>query len=109
MNIVEFLRARYADEEAKAREAIADRINVYGQKSGYVDKPDYDFIAWTGDHPSGVVMVGPEWVLREAEAKRRVLDLIDGLVIQPHEHEGIARALASVYADHEDYDPEWAT
>ena len=124
MSIVEFLRARLDEDEAVAHEAITERRQAYTRKPGYVDQPDYDFTAGV-DHPPGIVAVGPERVLREVEAKRRIveqaeeatgLDMqVDGEfrvgsrdeVAEPYCGDVILCALASVYADHPDYRDEW--
>lgn len=113
MSIVEFLRARLDEDEAAAREAIAIRKRDYAHQP-WVNDPDYTFKAWD-DYPSGVIMAGPERVLREVEAKRRIVDDYRVPTLDDCQTDWdtppplwTLHALASVYADHPDYDPEWS-
>jgi len=106
MTIVEFLLARIAEDEAVAREVNPDAW-------------DYDVTAnreaWADEDR---VSVGVGRVLADCEAKRRIVETHDGTVAgQPNTHpcDGTSgvyecdtlRALASVYADHPDYDEAW--
>ena len=123
MDIVEFLRARLDEDEAVAREAQEMRRQAYGVDEGEWSPP---LKAWD-DHPSGVVIAEPARVLREVEAKRRIVDRAEeaGREFDRQCAAGIHSAaareataawvpiqnavadLASAYADHPDYDPEW--
>jgi hypothetical protein len=50
-------------------------------------------------------------VLREVEAKRAIIDVGYGAAPQTdawHKAQVVLRALASVYADHPDFDQAWA-
>ena len=121
-SIVEFLRARLDEDEAQAREAVTIRQRTYSHQP-WVNDPDHELKAWD-DHPAGVVLLGPERLLAEVAAKRQVLDVHEpepgaGCLVCDHDcnfgyvyGDGTGcttiRALASVYADHPDYDPEWA-
>jgi len=67
--ITDFIAARIADDEAAAREAIEERRRV--SRDG--EKPDYYLMAWP-DTGRPAVLVGGERILREAEAKRAILD-----------------------------------
>lgn len=129
--IVEFLTARYDEEEAEAREAIAERQRVALRG----DEPDYTFIA-SPDLGTPAVIVGPERALADIAAKRRIMARhrpataeerslhVGGepacVACGDHEHAGglewnvedvndclELRDLASVYADHSDYDESW--
>ena len=67
------------------------------------------------DH--GDLLVGPDWWLREVEAKRAIVALGNAaeaagfggefFVGESHGYENAVRALAAVYADHPDYREEW--
>ena len=86
MTITEFLLARIAEDEAVAR-AWRTRIDQ-------------------GEIPilfHGVVI--PDRVLAECAAKRRI---VEGWRDEYHDT-WVLMHLASVYADHPDYDPAWAT
>ena len=112
-DLVEFLRARLDEDEAVAREAVKIRERVYQGRF----ESDLTFEAWD-DHPAGTVIVGPERVLREVEAKRALI-----LAELSHVDDWEAnycytchdvpqrcptlRTLAAVYADHPDYRDEW--
>lgn len=89
-DLVAFLRAR-VDEDAVAatmREAHKLDCEQVPNPAGYTYPCD-----------CGV----PERMLREVEAKRKILDGFD-----PIEHPvGPLLALAAVYCDHPDYDPAW--
>lgn len=94
--VIEFLRARYDEEEALAGLA-EDQPGLAG--------PEY--VPGAGR----VLIVGAARVLAEVEAKRAVLDAIqllesqvlDGNLWNVTAHEVIPEALATVYADHPDY------
>lgn len=103
VNITEFLLARIAEDEAEAHAADA-RFDYEG--------------GWRSEHV--------ERVLRECAAKRAIMDIHsdrDGdcarcsdyawfAILDGGEHEEFPcptiRHLAAVYADHQDYQPEWA-
>lgn len=109
MTLTDFLLARIGEDEATAREAIAERIRVRPD----LTSPDIEVDAL--DWPS-VVAVGGERFLAECEAKRRIVEMwsarfeqADHPTIGAHATGlGLAiRALAVVYADHPDYDEAW--
>jgi hypothetical protein len=113
--LTDFLLARIAEDEAAAREAIRmrDRIDFIRQP----EVPDLAFEAWD-DAPVPFVAVGPERVLAECEAKRRIVGMCipsgddeDGV---PFYVGGYGEAyvealgfLALPYADHPDYREDW--
>jgi hypothetical protein len=94
MGLTEFLAARLDDEQRNASEA-------------FLQWPDTHFLI----QPGSLVVTqfhrthDPARVLREVEAKRKIL------AQQPEHDRGrrndVLRALAAVYEDHEDYDPAW--
>lgn len=97
MALTEFLLARIAEDEAVAREAMADdRRALYGLAN--LPTPTY----------THVVSWGPDRVLAECEAKRQIVERmqpfgpIDDLFAPE-----IFALLALPYADHPDYLPEW--
>ena len=111
MTLTDFLLARIAEDEAQAREAITerDRINFVQYEP---DVPDMSLTAWS-DAPVPGVLVGPERVLAECEAKRRIVAALRAEEAgEPHvEIWGLrmaAEALAFPYSNHPDYQQEWA-
>lgn len=99
MDIVEFLRARL-DEDERDAIAIRDCVMFHGVDS---------------DAEAEVIRLSsPDRVLREVEAHRRIVDL--GWHHLGDEEYGwgmeeakrqVLRIMATAYADHPDYDPEW--
>ena len=130
-DIVEFLEARIAEDEAEARAAIDCESH---ENAGYVTTI---LVAHDG-HRHGVISVGPSRVLAECAAKRVII-----AVHHPHDHGGehgdavfcdecqwdhgdnspridnqpvegfgahpcrTLAVMASVYRDHPDYRSEW--
>lgn len=99
MNIIEFLEARIAEDEARAG-------------SGWSSLGD---TRWTTDN-YGRDSLTPSAVLAECAAKRAIIaecrpstlrDLDAGEDDQPAPL-WVARTLAAVYKDHPDYQQEWA-
>ncbi|MEU5853958.1 DUF6221 family protein [Nocardiopsis dassonvillei] len=95
MNIVEFLNARFDEGVAVATRIIQTRPN------GLLVRP----VPGSGQLWS----VTGEGLLRDIESKRLMIEDLDyggGEMGDARDH--VIRRLASVYADHPDYDPEWA-
>ena len=94
--LTEFLLARYAEDEAAARDAL---------EQGSEPEPEpWLAVGWpSSEHPGPVVLVGPERFLAECEAKRRIIDAAEDL----HSRRFILEALALPYANHPDYDEAW--
>lgn len=134
MNITEFLEARIAEDEAVAKAAIApSEMHPYGDDNipalAVEDVPDQvrGYLGGTwGEH---LARHGPARVLAECAAKRAILalhrrdDEVQHMVygdIYPCTECGDAdaspvefpcntiRSLAAVYADHPDYQQQWA-
>ena len=119
MELTEFLMARIAEDEREALEAISARLPV--------DKLDRSLSGYCENEYSPFVRVGCERVLAESEAKRRIVYEHFWLVntfnggptcmscwYENGEGPGMwpcptIRALASIYVDHPDHQPEWAT
>lgn len=119
--VLVFLRARLDEDELTVREANTSPEMVTGVPRSYAEAPVAIHIARFAD---------PARVLREVEAKRSAIReafrhaaAVDGEWGCCHDAEQIERgeceeevpsempilqALASVYADHPDYRPEWA-
>lgn len=98
MTITEFLLARIAEDEKKIDAMIreADRVRtapIFSTRS----------IDWL----SGVdIFVSPRRWRAECAAKRAIVEWADEF---QHSNDGdfVLRELATVYADHEDYDTAW--
>jgi hypothetical protein len=107
MTLTDFLLARYAEDEAVARAFTGPRWIMAD------DMPD----AWAGlvDH---VMRHRPARVLAECEALRTCISILTAWEPDPtpdervetpeHDAWRILRALASVYADHPNFDARWA-
>ena len=73
-----------------------------------------DFLRARLDEDEAVARKAPARVLREVEAKRRIIQEhvdqveMDDPCVPIVAGERPLRHLAAVYADHPDYDPEWA-
>lgn len=128
--LIEFLRARLNEREQAARQCaevfpstweVADRGWTATVRA---DEPSFHVVTeldqsqvsespstgWLGDHLWHIAYHEPARVLRDVEAKRRIVDAVDGLSGQWYDEvEGrVLKLLASVYADHPDYREEWA-
>jgi len=93
--LVGFLEARISEDEARARRWFAE----WGERGGVIDL---------------VLTPGPARVLAECEAKRAIIEVARETAEDEGEYDGWRRlalepvqALASVYAGHPDFDPEW--
>lgn len=112
----EFLLARIGEDEAQARDAIAKRDAI-----AYTHPPVVPDMALMAFEDVGVpaVLVGPERVLAECEAKRQVVELHAENDSNPSRFElqcwndgeeypcQTLRILALPYADHPAYRREW--
>lgn len=128
--LTDFLLARIAEDEAKAR--AADSGRWLGQDKGITFEWDAD--DWHDDETQARLEAdmhanqhhisnwGPRRVLAECEAKRRIVEFhgqdVDRDFCATCSGSGpraqgwpcdTLRALAQVYADHPDYQPEWST
>jgi Family of unknown function (DUF6221) len=93
MNIVEFLEARIAEDEAAAR------AGGYTHQSGAFANDGY-----------GRLLVNPTRVLAECAAKREVIKVAGSSYpnkVGWYEKKNILEALAAVYSDHPDYREDW--
>jgi len=111
MSIVEFLRARLDEDEAIARNALG----LLGMETPWHDIETLRQRGLTRADARHVARHSSRRVLREVEAKRRIVDL--GWHHLGDEDYGwgmeeakrqILAIMALPYADHPDYDPEWS-
>lgn len=106
MDLKTFLLARVAEDEATVADPLEwERVGGYR----YVD----------GGGLNEILTVGTDRVLAECAAKQAIVELADGALAAEVKrrdasalganlmHQDTLRALAAVYADHEDYQPEW--
>lgn len=119
MTLTEFLLARIAEDKAGA-DAMGHRTDPEGE-DGYYACPA------TRDYPLGDLPYGEEHcdcglaehkrrALAECEAKRRIVEEVarydgesyDGNSGALNSLDAILATLAAVYADHPDYQAEWA-
>lgn len=112
--LTDFLAQRLDEDEAVARKAVLMRDRTKFARGHEPEVPDMS--AWANDDVLGgaVVSVGPERVLAEVEAKRRIVEQCthDGRMEPTEDSDDILdwltlRHLAAVYADHPDYDEAW--
>lgn len=101
MTITEFLNARLDEDEAAARAARPWWPSTYTLKFAKEDRAVH------------IARHDPDRVLAEVEAKRRVIEMtpvVRGLQDPTAEaqHMLVLAHLASVYAGHPAYDPDWA-
>ena len=116
MDIREFLEARLAEDEATARAAEALDTNW----PFWIDVDDEaDYRAATEFR----TRLGPARVLRDVEAKRRIIAAYDWALAHPHDDEETGywvakggrsalldtlHVLAMAWSDHPDYDTSWS-
>lgn len=112
MTITEFLEARISADESEARQAITERERATPHEGA-----DTGLQSWP-DSPVPAVLVGPERVLAECEAKRSIVAMYkpedakeeswEPEAYMAGAYDDCMRALAKVYNDHPDYQQEWA-
>lgn len=109
-DLVDFLRARLADDERTAqaceKEVGTHRAGeMYDDGSGTADYDAFPSYPWGQMDAELAYMAGPGHparVLREVAAKRAILDMVNS------PGRMTLRWLAAVYADHPEYRDEWA-
>ena len=113
--LTEFLEARLEEDRALAQAAIDD---LYGEDDCYFDTSNEHISSHYLHHQ-------PSRVLREVEAKRALLAIhnardswghctgcgvdSDGSLYMVIDDCPTLKALAAVYSDHPDFDPNWST
>lgn len=112
MNVIEFLFARYAEEEATAKAAISGQVD-WKNGWGYEGRALTPHVGIIHEpvQAAHVVYWAPARVLADVEAKRRVVAAIekhrDGEWGDDPIHERVLYALASAYSTHPDYSQRW--
>lgn len=124
--ITEFLNARLNEDEQAARYAFAAHNDAqpdwYEIRSGAVNLGDHEdeLLTFDAGISRHIVRHDPARVLREVAAKRAVLSAHANLADNPHRHTNprvhaqwvtmiqVVQHMAAVYADHPDYQQEWA-
>ncbi|NKS17328.1 hypothetical protein GS490_13460 [Rhodococcus hoagii] len=142
-DIVEFLRARLDEDEQIAKRAAGsggidgrwaydgdsahgevyrpDASRTYtridgstGVEHSYVTQDSEGIMSSVeGDDGTHIARHDPARVLREVEAKRRIITLAEqvarsGAEFAEQDFDTLTRSLAVVYSDHPDYQQEWA-
>lgn len=128
-DLIAFLTARY-DEEGAALERIEDHSEPWRGEWIVKARTLYTYNGWclaviAREYPwrpavlKHIVAYDPARVLADLTAKRALLDEIEMLTIIPGWGDDpdrlnrpagrMLRALASVYAEHPDFDPAWRT
>ena len=134
MTLTEFLLARIAEDEAVARAVIEadysdgiwhwDMHRAKPYRSALVDNrgvvvlpPKNDDVYPSKNVADHIARHNPARVLAECEAKRRIVGMFESREEQAHESNAVAahatglllamKCLATVYADHPDFDEAW--
>ena len=128
-DLAAFLLARIGEDEAAARAAsegpwFQDGTAIRGQPRLYAPSAGPTLVVthtWSTE-AAHILRHDPVRVLREAEAKRKIIGEYDEFraeVNRPDEHAGAGvttgakelrfavRCLAAIYADHAEYEAEW--
>ena len=124
-DLVQFLRARLDEDLEVARLTLGPNVMARVRHGHpvprWVPSPEGDAGIWDSDGTPRVKFVwaqerdhivrhDPARVLREVEAKRRIIGRIDShatVMGWDEVHGDLLRALALPYNDHPDYRPEW--
>jgi hypothetical protein len=102
MDLVSFLRARYDEDEERAR--------FVQREQGDHALPEIEpwRLSWHDEYD--LLCIEPARVLAEVDAKRRMIARIQhhaNLMGEDEIHGGLLRLLALPYASHPDYDEAW--
>ena len=135
LSIADFLNARLAEDEAAARAVPTDGAPWHDQwvnDDGYALRTVNDHVLAYGHHGEPmkpglldhIARHDPARVLREVTAKRAIIELHGrSHECSTYDHNGdvdhcswcldpedcsTLKALAAIYADHAEYNPEWA-
>lgn len=112
-DLAAFLAARLDEDEAAAKAAIRETAPQWAADGHWAlyEHPEEGMQQvclnenFEDDPITHIARHDPARVLREVEAKRRMLEELD-LPYPGEEH--LLKLLAAVYRDHPDYDPAWA-
>jgi alkanesulfonate monooxygenase SsuD/methylene tetrahydromethanopterin reductase-like flavin-dependent oxidoreductase (luciferase family) len=122
-DLVEFLRERLADEEAAAKR-VRQPYRLYVDDEGRIAEPkriddlhdehDGEYEQWADGEdrmPNHIanwsLIYDPARVLREVEAKRRIVGWADSPALPDYETNYVLTSLALPYSDHEEFKEEW--
>lgn len=118
LTLTDFLLARIAEDEAVARKAINAGDGVWARSDEHeaylciVEGADiriYDEGGHDEHQAAHIARHDPARVLAECAAKRAIVDEATNQHTGGIEFDGVLRALASIYADHPDFDERWAS
>lgn len=114
VDLVAFLLARIAEDEAVARAAVGEGSGSWEARpywfteSHEADVPGVTYDEIDLDHAMQIARWDPARVLAECEAKRRIITTIQRwLDVGYPTLDHVLFALALPYADHPDYDESW--
>lgn len=116
-DLVEFLKARFNEDEQTARKVTAmtwsllrdpGGVRIEDENGSPIASDAYD-APLTADELEHIARHDPARVLREVEAKRRMLPhlIVDGHTLDHCDRCMVLRLLALPYADHPDHREEW--
>lgn len=122
MTITEFLMARIAEDEALATSVRSAQLKDVADGLYKAESVEPSLALWSSDGNFGqpALYADPARTLAECEAKRVIVTVAyelesfdfsnDGSYAHVARHQNaILRVLAAVYADHPDYQQEWAS
>ena len=109
MNIIEFLKARIAEDEARAKSCANGGWDLTWRMEGTTVYPLYQMTDgspnegnWIPEeHADFIVTNDPARILAECAVKRSLMELYE-------DEWELHSQLASVYSDHPDYQEAWA-
>jgi hypothetical protein len=107
MTITEFLEARIVEDEARA--LTANAWASHGGPTQWIGQPGDGLVVRLGDGGPHIAAWSPTRVLAECAAKRAIITQVSDVQWGGYAvRDVILGHLAAVYADHPDYDPDWA-
>lgn len=118
-DLVEFLRARYAEQEAPLREVVR-QLDAHAASDDDVKGIDGGWTLWGSFGRAVDAAFQPRQLLQAVEAKRKLVDLHAdggghdcpgtwvGYADDPSEPCPTMRLLGSEWTGHDDYQQEWA-
>ena len=108
LTLADFLRARLGEDEAVAREARAAAVENDTVREDVSREHEIDPVSDSQWGPSDDVYMSTARVLADVEAKRRIVEReVNSLTPTTWRRELVLRDLASVYAQHPDYEESW--
>ena len=124
MTLTDFLLARIAADETAAKNVVEGdysegrwhwdlhrghpyRSALVNDRGAVVLPPKNDDVYPSAAVAEHIARHDPARVLAECEAKRRIVETATGQHTSSDEGYEMMRIIATVYADHEDYDESW--